>query len=88
VIDTEYLRVKQKDTGHELTVSRRSTTSRPRPTSLLEGRGNATDAGQQPAAAEVRGGEEDRPPQRQPRPDRFRGQEGPGGVEADDRSGQ
>lgn len=47
MIDTEYLRVVQKDTGHELTVSRTMYDFAPRSYDLLKDEA-ATDAGNNP----------------------------------------
>jgi hypothetical protein len=47
VIDTEYLRVMQKDTGHELTVSQTQYDFAPEAFELLEDQ-DATDAGNNP----------------------------------------
>lgn len=46
-IDTEYLRVLQKDTGHELTVSRTQYDFAPKSYDLLQDE-DATDAGNNP----------------------------------------
>lgn len=47
MIDTEYLRVMQKETGHELTVSRTQYAFAPEAYELLEDQ-DATDAGNNP----------------------------------------